>query len=217
MEREGSMKKYQKAIYVGLPIFLILAISIVMHLSWINNLDSFCQNLVSSIHGLKSWMLKITLLAKPIIDIFWMVLIAAILWLKKLKSYAISLVITLLSADVVGFIIKHIVQRARPIQHLSIDDGFSFPSGHTLGMGILVIWLMMVLLPKIIDKQTTLVWIDALLIIWLIIVMYSRIYVFAHYPTDVFASVSLALTWVGIVQLCLNKAIKKVWHVDLDI
>ncbi|WP_297819489.1 phosphatase PAP2 family protein [uncultured Lactobacillus sp.] len=209
------MKRYKNAIYVGLPIFLIFAISIMMHLTWINSFDSFFQNLVRSIPNLKGLMLKITVLAAPKVDLVWMLLIAVVLWLKKMRPLATSIVVTLVSADAIGWIIKHIIQRARPAGHLAIDDGFSFPSGHTLGMGIIVIWLMLVLIPKLVKNRTYRIWLDVVLIVWLIVVMYSRVYVLAHYPSDVCASVTLALTWVGIVEICLKELAYKLWKVDI--
>lgn len=209
------MRRFKNSVYIGLPIFLILAISIVLHASWIAQFDSFFQGLVRSVAGLQGLMLKITVLAAPKVDLIWMLLIAVILWLKKQRPLSASIVITLVSADAAGFVIKHIVQRARPVQHLAIDDGFSFPSGHTLGMGIIVIWIMMVLLPKVMKNRTHRIWIDVLLVIWLIVVMCSRVYVFAHYPSDVCASVAFALMWVGLVELILHPLFQKHWKKEI--
>lgn len=199
------MKKNIYAICVGLPITLIFAISVAANATWVGSFDSFFQDLVRSIPNLQGLMLKITFLASPKMDLFWMLLMAVILWIKKLRPLSVNIVITLLSADALGWVIKHFIHRARPIQHLAQDDGFSFPSGHVLGMSILTIWIMMVLLPKVMKSSTKKFWISFLLIVWLIIVMCSRIYVFAHYPSDVCASVAVALTWVGIVEIILKK------------
>ncbi|QNQ80821.1 phosphatase PAP2 family protein [Lactobacillus sp. PV034] len=209
------MKRFKIAIYFGLPIFLILAISIMIQASWINSFDSFYQGLIKSIAGLRGIMIGISFLASPKMDLLWMVILAVILWLKRMRPMASSLVITLISADIVGFIVKHLVQRARPIGHMPSDDGFSFPSGHTLGMGILVIWLIMVLLPKVMENRTTRIWVDVLLIIWLILVMCSRVYLLAHYPSDVCGSLAFALMWVGVVELCLQRLVKKIWNINI--
>ncbi|WP_251716321.1 phosphatase PAP2 family protein [Lactobacillus agrestimuris] len=204
------MKKNIYAICVGLPIALIFAISVAMNAAWIGGFDHFFQQLVQTVPNLKGLMLKITFLASPKMDLIWMLLLSVILWLKKRRPLAINIIITLISADALGYIIKHLIQRARPVQHLAIDDGFSFPSGHVLGMSILVIWLMMILLPKVMKNRTARIWINVLLIVWLIIVMISRVYVYAHYPSDVCASVAIALAWIGIVQLILNEIGKKI-------
>lgn len=209
------MKRFKYAIYIGLPIFLIFAISIMMHLAWINHFDSFFQEIIRSATGLEGLMKKITFLAKPVVDLVWMLILSVILWFRNKRALATSVVVTLVSGDIVGWIIKHLIQRSRPVGHMAADDGFSFPSGHTLGMGILVIWIIMILLPKIMKNRSHRLWIDVILVIWLIIVMISRVYLLAHYPSDVCGSVSLALLWVGAVELCLHAMAKKLWNINI--
>ena len=198
-------KKNIYSICIGLPIFLILAISIMAHASWITGFDNFFESLVHSIPNLQSIMHVITFLADTKVDLVWMLLIAIILWLKKQRPLSANIVISLVTADAFGWVVKHIIQRARPSAHLAADDGFSFPSGHTLGMGMIVIWIIMVLLPVVLKDRTKRFWIDFLLIVWLVIVMISRVYVYAHYPSDVCGSVAIALTWVGVMQFVFEK------------
>lgn len=192
-------------ICIGLPIFLILAISILLHASWITGFDNFFEQIVHSVPHLENLMLKITFLADTKVDLIWMVLIAVILWIKKQRPLAMSLVITMITADAVGVLIKHLVQRARPVNHLAVDDGFSFPSGHTLGMAVIVFWLILIMIPFLAKNSTTKVWLYIALIIWLVIVMISRVYVYAHYPSDVFGSAAFSASWVGIVDAIWDK------------
>lgn len=198
-------KKNIIAICVGLPIFLILAISIMTHASWINGFDNFFEQLVHSISGLAGIMSAITFLADTKVDLVWMLLIAIILWIKKQRPLSLSLVITLITADAFGWIVKHVVQRARPVNHLPVDDGFSFPSGHTLGMAIIVFWLILIMIPALVKNRTTRIWLDVLLVIWLILVMISRVYLYAHYPSDVCGSAFLSLMWIGVVDAIWDK------------
>lgn len=198
-------KKNIIAIGIGLPVFLILAISIMLHASWINGFDNFFEHLVHTIPGLQNLMLKITFLADTKVDLVWMLLIAIILWIKKQRPLALSIVITLITADAFGWVVKHIVQRARPVAHLAVDDGFSFPSGHTLGMSIIVFWLIMIMIPVLVKSSTARVWMYILLIIWLVLVMISRVYVYAHFPSDVCGSTALGAMWVGLVDAIWDK------------
>lgn len=192
-------------ICIGLPIFLILAISILLHASWITGFDNFFEQIVHSVPHLENLMLKITFLADTKVDLIWMVLIAVILWIKRQRPLAMSLIITMITADAIGVLIKHLVQRARPVNHLAVDDGFSFPSGHTLGMAVIVFWLILIMIPFLAKNSTTKVWLYIALIIWLVIVMISRVYVYAHYPSDVFGSAAFSASWVGIVDAIWDK------------
>lgn len=194
------MKRNYIAIGIGLPITLILAISVLIHANWINHFDHFFQQITRVVPNLQGLMLKITFLAAPKMDLVWMLLIAVIAWLKNQRPLALNLVLLLLSADAVGWVIKHIVRRARPSQHLAIDDGYSFPSGHVLGMSIIVLWLILVLFPVVIKQETTRTWLDVLLIVWLLVVMFSRVYLYAHYPSDVCGSLAVAAMWLGIME-----------------
>lgn len=194
------MKRNYTAIVIGLPLTLILAISIMVHASWVDHFDHFFEQIVHTIPNLQGIMLKITFLASPKMDVVWMLIIAIILWIKHQRPLSLNIIVLLLSADGLGWIVKHVVRRARPLQHLAIDDGYSFPSGHVLGMSIIVLWLILVLLPVIVKNKTTKTWIDVVLIVWLIIVMISRVYVYAHYPSDVCGSVAIALLWLGILE-----------------
>lgn len=198
-------KKNIITICIGLPIFLILAISIMLHAAWITGFDNFFEQLVHTIPGLKGLMLKITFLADTKVDLVWMLLIAVILWFRRQRPLALSIVITMVTADAIGYVIKHIVQRSRPLNHLAVDDGFSFPSGHTLGMAVIVFWLILIMIPVIVKSSTARIWLYVLLIVWLIIVMISRVYVYAHFPSDVCGSVAFSATWVGIVDAIWDK------------
>ncbi|RVU71137.1 MULTISPECIES: phosphatase PAP2 family protein [Lactobacillus] len=199
------MKKNYTAIGIGLPLTLILAFSIVLHASWVNHVDHFFQQLVHFSPNLQGIMLKISFLASPKMDLVWMLIIVIILWIKHQKPLALNLLVLLISADAVGWVIKHLIQRARPIQHLAIDDGFSFPSGHTLGLSILVLWFIMIFLPVFLKNKTTRIWVDILLAVILVIEMISRVYLYAHYPTDVCGSVLVSWTWIGVVELLWQK------------
>jgi membrane-associated phospholipid phosphatase len=194
------MKRNYTAIGIGLPVTLILALSVMMHAGWVNHFDHIFERVTHLVPHLQGLMLKISAVASPKMNLAWMLLIAVILWLKQQRPLALNLVLLLLSADAVGWVIKHIVRRARPIQHLAIDDGYSFPSGHVLGMSIIVLWLILVLFPVIIKKSAARTWLDILLVVWLIIVMISRVYVYAHFPSDVCGSVAVAAMWLGIME-----------------
>ena len=128
----------------------------------------------------------------PVI-ITWVLIVAFIFYRKqwKLESYLMLGNLTLAGILIVTF--KNIYQRPRPeIVHLVEEKGFSFPSGHSLAVTLMVGSLIVILSQRI--KNTT--WRKVVQIglgIYLVSVLVSRIYLGVHYPSDVIASLCVGL------------------------
>ena len=128
----------------------------------------------------------------PVI-ITWVLIVAFIFYRKqwKLESYLMLGNLTLAGILIVTF--KNIYQRPRPeIVHLVEEKGFSFPSGHSLAVTIMVGTLIVILSQRI--KNTT--WrkvVQILLSLYLVSVLVSRVYLGVHYPSDVIASLCVGL------------------------
>ncbi len=128
----------------------------------------------------------------PVI-ISWVLIVAFIFYRKqwKMESYLMLGNLTLAGILIVTF--KNIYQRPRPeILHLLEEKGFSFPSGHSLAVTIMVGTLIVILSQRI--KNT--VWrkiVQILLSLYIVSVLVSRIYLGVHYPSDVIASLCVGL------------------------
>lgn len=128
----------------------------------------------------------------PVI-ISWVLIVAFIFYRKqwKLESYLMLGNLTLAGILIVTF--KNIYQRPRPeIVHLVEEKGFSFPSGHSLAVTLMVGSLIVILSQRIKNKT----WRKVMQIglgIYLVSVLVSRIYLGVHYPSDVIASLCVGL------------------------
>ena len=128
----------------------------------------------------------------PVI-ITWVLIVAFIFYRKqwKLESYLMLGNLALAGILIVTF--KNIYQRPRPeILHLVEEKGFSFPSGHSLAVTIMVGTLIVILSQRI--KNT--VWrkiVQILLSLYIVSVLVSRIYLGVHYPSAVIASLCVGL------------------------
>ena len=128
----------------------------------------------------------------PVI-ITWVLIVSFIFYRKrwKLETYLMLGNLTLAGILIVTF--KNIYQRPRPeIVHLVEEKGFSFPSGHSLAVTLMVGSLIVILSQRI--KNTT--WRKVVQIglgIYLVSVLVSRIYLGVHYPSDVIASLCVGL------------------------
>ena len=128
----------------------------------------------------------------PVI-ITWVLIVAFIFYRKqwKLESYLMLGNLTLSGILIVTF--KNIYQRPRPeILHLVEEKGFSFPSGHSLAVTIMVGTLIVIFSQRIKDQLWKRI-VQILLGLYLVSVLISRVYLGVHYPSDVLASLCVGL------------------------
>ena len=128
----------------------------------------------------------------PVI-ITWVLIVAFIFYRKqwKLESYLMLGNLALAGILIVTF--KNIYQRPRPeILHLVEEKGFSFPSGHSLAVTLLIGSLIIIVGQRVKDRTVKLI-LQILLGIYLVSVIISRVYLGVHYPSDVLASLCLGL------------------------
>ena len=128
----------------------------------------------------------------PVI-ITWVLIVAFIFYRKqwKLESYLMLGNLALAGILIVTF--KNIYQRPRPeILHLVEEKGFSFPSGHSLAVTIMVGTLIVIFSQRIKDQLWKRI-VQILLGLYLVSVLISRVYLGVHYPSDVLASLCVGL------------------------
>jgi undecaprenyl-diphosphatase len=143
---------------------------------------------------------------------FYILLIIVIIRVYKKKSIYVLLVIGFLIAlcdQTASHLIKNTVKRLRPshepnlisIIHLS-EAGpggqYGFISSHSANAFGLTTFLIL-LLPK---KYN---WLKVILLLWAILVAYSRIYNGVHYPLDVIVAMFLGIFYGYIVKIILFK------------
>ena len=128
----------------------------------------------------------------PVI-ITWVLIVAFIFYCKQWKIESFFMLGNLTFAGILIVTFKNIYQRPRPeILHLVEEKGFSFPSGHSLAVTIMVGTLIVILSQRIKNQ----VWRKVVQIglgIFLVSVLVSRIYLGVHYPSDVIASLCMGL------------------------
>ena len=128
----------------------------------------------------------------PVI-ITWVLIVALIFYRKQWKMESYLMLGNLALAGILIVTFKNIYQRPRPeILHLVEEKGFSFPSGHSLAVTIMVGTLIVIFSQRIMNSTWRKV-VQIGLGIYLVNVLVSRIYLGVHYPSDVLASLCLGL------------------------
>lgn len=136
------------------------------------------------------------------------ILMALIVFLKRHVILSIWLLLTVASGGLMGIMFKDLIHRARPYDHLSIDSGYSFPSGHSLASTLVIMIIVLFFISKIHNKLLKWSLTILLTMVWLSI-LFSRLYFHAHYLTDVMGSVTFSLSWgFGCIMLYQQFAMK---------
>jgi len=152
--------------------------------------------------------LKYTMLAVSypgnvlLISIGLVVLAGAILWVVRLRLEAVILVALSAISSILNGLLKLLVERPRPTANLvdifQAAGGQSFPSGHV--MAYMAFWGFLFSLCIILFKGKTW-WRITLLIIsalFVILVGFSRVYLGAHWASDVLGSYLIGGVLLGI-------------------
>ncbi|MEK7202750.1 MAG: phosphatase PAP2 family protein [Patescibacteria group bacterium] len=152
----------------------------------------------------RPWLDKIMISLTSIFDPLNLLILSLILsglFIYWKKWYFFSLYLAGLSGGIVfGYILKIIAHRDRPIGGLIFETNFSFPSNHAIISAIffpLLYCLFKDGIKNILLKKIFLI----VNIFFFLIVGFSRIYLKAHWFSDVIAGFSLGLFWLTFLIL----------------
>lgn len=176
-------------------LFAVILLAFLDGRSWVTAMDHFGYQLTQPTMPNKTSILRIiTQFGDPfnlqvatlvlMVFLWWRKRIADSLWFGALDFVGYALVI----------IVKYTVMRPRPSDRLVRISGYSFPSGHTFATTIFILTLVTFICPLIKRK-----WVRALTTVigalLILLIMYTRVYLRAHYASDVVAGLLLAAGW----------------------
>ncbi len=127
-----------------------------------------------------------------------LLLIVYFLFVQRHRWYSIKVPVIAIGGVSMMFILKQLFNRSRPlVPLLEPAQGLSFPSGHALmsmsfyGLLIFLVW----------ENVRNPVWkwiISILLLIFILLIGFSRIYLRLHYFSDVIAGFAAGIIWLSL-------------------
>lgn len=198
-------KEYKKFILPSILLLIFILIMVLVLLGYTTSIDSYIYNLVTSnmTDGKNNFFKFITLLGSTKYMICMCIVFLIISVLTDKKRLTTNVILGLITSTIVNNVIKIIVCRERPdVLKLVDETTYSFPSGHTMAATMLYGILIYYTYNSKLNKYIKILLIT-LLSLLIILIMISRIYLGAHYATDVVAGLFLSAFLVIImVNIC---------------
>ncbi len=122
-----------------------------------------------------------------------------LMWRRGQRYWLVALALAVPGGMGLNVVLKHVYQRARPVfeEPLVSLPTYSFPSGHTssatLFYGVLACWLVMTA-----ARLHTRVLATCGAALMVLLVGASRIYLGAHYPTDILGAMLEGAGWLAV-------------------
>lgn len=190
-------------IAVGLLGFLVLLVSVLLH-SGVAVVDRPVQRSIEALRspGLTGVMIFLAIVFGPI-SMPIVVAVTTLLWFVVSKHAWRPLLLAgaMITGVILAETIAHLVGRPRPPLGQMLfgpDHTASFPSGHVLGTANYLITGGYLLVSRVRSLRRSFL-IYGIAVLFLITMIFNRIYLGYHWPSDTLASVFLALAELGVV------------------
>lgn len=199
------MKK--RSIIIGILSLLFILLIVLVKTNLIENFDTFVYELVTfKMTNLLTNIYKVFTFLGSTVFIVSLVIFFFILFIilkKNNKGYVIASV--LIISTLVNNLIKIIIRRPRPtVLALVTEKSFSFPSGHTMG-AVSMYGILIYIINKSNLNNKLKITLNIILGILPIIVMISRIYLGAHYASDVIGGALVAIILLLVETYYIDK------------
>lgn len=189
------------AAIINLVLFLLLLDGILLQLPIINLVDEFGVYLaqLAPVTITAAYYYVWVQMTSPLMVLLYTMLLCGVLYVIRWQIPAAWALWTIGSGLALGLGLRTVIQRPRPLPHLTNVYGFSFPGVHVLGVIILGLVIYTIILPHFRDRG--LAWLGGFLVVVVIInAMLANIYYANLRTTDVIGAYLLANTWAFLMS-----------------
>lgn len=198
------MKDKKNIIIIVLSLLFVI-LCILVKLDLLSNIDeSVYKFITSNMNDTTTNIYKvITFFGSTIFMVGLCVLLLVLFIIIKKNIYGYIISGTLIFSTIMNNVIKVIIRRERPIYMIVRETTFSFPSGHTMA-SVSMYGILIYLINKSNTNKKLKIILSIILGMIPLMVATSRIYLGAHYFSDILGAIMLAT----IVLLISTKYIK---------
>ncbi|WP_244966868.1 phosphatase PAP2 family protein [Listeria grandensis] len=178
--------------------FIVLLIGVATNASFITQFDTYWIDIIRvNISATKTDIIAFITNFGGVAAIVVMTILLLLIFIL-MKRYTIAIWFggtVLVGGALLPWLIKQIIARPRPSDMLIEQGGFSFPSGHAAGSTAfygMIAALLIIAFTKLWHRIV----IGLLAFLIILVIMYTRVYLGVHYPSDVTAGLLLGSTIV---------------------
>ncbi len=200
-------RKYWKKVIFTLSILIFLFMMYLLLTNNVSNFDNYIYNMI------------IKLKCKPVTIFFkfisflcstWFILISTILIMifSKSKKNAFLIALNILLCYILNQTLKFIFVRDRPLDiNLIIENGYSFPSGHSMISLAYYGFFLYIIDHKKMKMKYKLLY-SSLIALLVLLIGISRIYLGVHFASDVLAGYAISMAYLIIYIKLFYKKMK---------
>ncbi|WP_076461289.1 phosphatase PAP2 family protein [Limosilactobacillus caccae] len=176
-------------------LFSLLLVGVVNNSRWTSAIDTWGYQLTQPTGQTKTAILtELTFLGDPVTVMLVTVGMMLVLWRRKHPTDSVWYGMLQFIGYCLVILVKYGIARTRPTNRLIAVGGYSFPSGHTFSTVIFTVTVLSILY-YLYKQKWQRVCCTIIGISWIILIMYSRVYLRAHFSTDVLGGLLLAGGW----------------------
>lgn len=199
-------KNLQKIIIIAGLIILFLINTFLVVFNKYHKIDALVYSFITinKSDNLTIFMKIITVLGGVKFMIILAIFLFVVYYICHAKNKAFVTAAILLISTIINNIIKLLIKRPRPEFIMVLEKSFSYPSGHVMAAttlyGLLIYYLTRRKLKKPLKILGT-----TLLLLLIFLIAISRIYLGAHYFSDVFGAIVLSVVLIITLSLVVDK------------
>ncbi len=189
---------------VGVVFFVLFGIvisGVASRQEWVQQLDLFFIDLIRNPAPIQgslwlSFVFFSTWFAQSKLTTSIALLIGLWFGFQKRIALGVWFFSSILLGEITLKLLKHFVARPRPATNgeLALAHGFSFPSGHALASALFYGSLALLLCFS--NANARLKTIGAIILLfWIFLMAYDRVFLGVHYPSDVLGGFCLGIAW----------------------
>lgn len=197
-------KNHWRVVAVSFGLIMFVILSALVHSGVTQNFDN---SITTGLAGSRTEFFNVVMKIITFFGgtIFMVCACVAILIIVKDKKTALKMVACIACSAVLNFLLKNTFKRTRPLDFMIVNEkGFSFPSGHAMASltfyGMLIYFAWKSKLNKSVKISLSLTG-----GIFVVLIGFSRIYLGAHYFTDILAGFVVSAIFLLVYEYFIKR------------